>query len=120
MKNTSNSKGKTKSDFDKGFRIAALRKIMRGAMKKYFWFFVGRQSKKLLKDCQYFPEELIDYLMITQSQEEEKIIKDINDWLHLETSMTGNQRVKYLHGQGKELFSKIRKQRELFLVLGSN
>ncbi len=105
-----------REEFYKGFKEGTVKKMLKKGMKKNYLMQVPKKSKQLLNDCKFFPEELLDFILILYPRSEEEAVKAINDWLHLETKATGDEREKYEYGKGKDLFEKISLQRKLFLI----
>ena len=104
-----------KQKIDRGFRVGMMRKIIGEGLERKFWFYLPINSRRLLADCKYFPDELYDLIVLAQPQGFDAVVKLIDDWLHLESKVTESERMYYKAGYAKDLFEKIKEQRNLYL-----
>ena len=103
--------------FRQGFKNGLLRKMFRAHFCHKWYKVNNRNEKTFLSDCRYFPEELVDFLLEVKPLTLVDARKAVNDWCHLETTMTGFPRVRYVVGEAENIFMLLKAQRGIFLSL---
>ena len=98
------------------FRIGFKRGILRRSLKReinYKWYHFGKKLERLtLKDINYFPEELIDFLIEVKPKDIFTLKEYIDAWLHLESEAMNTKRLYYDFGKAKNIFKNTKKTKK--------
>ena len=115
-------KRKKMGRFKQNLRLGFKRGLLKKALKRQFnykWYSLkkDKQTKQILRDVKFFPEELIDFLMEIKPQNKKQLKTYINDWLHLEAKATNSKRLYYEFGKGEKIFREIYRNRLILEIL---
>ena len=101
----------------RGMKKAVVKKIIRDSLDIKWYRFITKGQNKILADVAYYPEELCDLIILVQPESEEELISTINDWLHLESKLTSNERRYYEVGKAQELMTLVSNERITYNIL---
>lgn len=103
-------------EFKEGYKLGKLKAILKGKFNFWFFQFWRKDVRKLLSELKYFPNEVLEYLMMVSNNinsiEEFKI--QVNWWLELESKMVESESLVYRIGNAKEVFKLVDEKRQAF------
>ena len=97
----------SKRTFLLGLKVGTLERVIKKRFK--FKFFPRKDSDEagVTEDLKWFPEEVVDYLMMVELVDLKTFIHDVNIWVQMEEKVAGIEIGRYKAGGAKELFKKM-------------
>lgn len=92
-----------------GIKFGQVESIIKKAVPK-------KQAREIMRDLRYAGEEVLDYLLLIKPSNFQEIEKGLNDWIAMEANTFGGQKVKYIIGEGENIFEKIAIERALYYI----